>query len=178
MQHIAYESFWGRAFLMNLDRAKTAVGVASQPMWLRWREPKRNHAPDYFVRRNDGAAILVDVKPKELTKPEDAAKFELTRRLAAALGWSYVVFDELPGATEANLRFLLRYRDPAWTDGVDLAMLSIPTEMRLGELARLLDDHAPSGIGAAYALIWSGEVGVDLSRPLSPTSRVSLGMRS
>lgn len=85
-QHVPFESFWERAFLTSVDRTGDAVGVSSQPMWIRWRSPKRSHAPDYFVRRSDGTALLADVRPAELIKPEDSTKFELTRRLAAALG--------------------------------------------------------------------------------------------
>ncbi len=174
-QHVPFESFWERSFLTSLDRAGDVVGVASQPMWIRWRSPKRSHAPDYFVRRSDGSALLVDVKPVELIKPEDSIKFELTRQLAAALGWSYLVFDQLPGATQANLRFLLRYRDPAWLEGVDIAALGITGRMSLGSLAAALGGVARSGVGAAYALVWSGVAVADLRRPLSMMTVVDLG---
>ncbi len=174
-RHIPFESFWERSFLTSLDRAGDVVGVASQPMWIRWRSPKRSHAPDYFVRRSDGSALLVDVKPVELIKPEDSIKFELTRRLAAALGWSYLVFDQLPGATQANLRFLLRYRDPAWLADVDVGSLQLAGAMTLGALVDRLQPVAASGLGAAYALIWRGVGSVDLSRPLSMSSVISFG---
>jgi len=75
-QHVPFESFWERAFLTSMDRTGDAVGVSSQPMWIRWRSPKRSHAPDYFVRRSDGTALLTDVRPAELIKPEDSTKFE------------------------------------------------------------------------------------------------------
>lgn len=174
-QHVPFESFWERAFLATLDRAGDAVAVSSQPMWIRWRSPKRSHAPDYFVRRTDGSGLLVDVKPADRVKPEDRAKFELTRRLAAALGWSYLIFDELPGATQENLRFLMRYRDPAWLDGVDLTSLPLAGAMTLGKLIAILDDVARSGHGAAYALVWSGVVKANLERPLSMSTIVDFG---
>lgn len=174
-QHVAFESFWERSFLISLDRAGDVVAVASQPMWIRWRSPKRSHVPDYFARRSDGTALLADVRPAELIEPEDEIKFELTRRLAAALGWSYLVFDQLPGATQSNLRFLLRYRDPAWLDSVDLPTLALTGRMSLGSFAAVLSGTARSGIGAAYALIWSGVVHADLRRPLSLTTIVDLG---
>lgn len=174
-QHVPFESFWERAFLTSLDRTGDAVAVASQPMWIRWRSPKRSHAPDYFVRGSDGGGLLVDVRPADLIKPEDSVKFELTRRLAMALGWSYLVFDKLPGATQANLRFLLRYRDPAWLEGIDVAALGLTGQMSLGSLASILGRVAPSGIGAAYALVWNGVANADLERPLSMTTMVDLG---
>ncbi len=172
-RHVPFESFWERSFLTSLDRGGDVTGVASQPMWIRWRSPKRSHAPDYFVRRSDGGALLVDVRPADLLKPEDSVKFELTRRLAAALGWSYLVFDQLPGATQANLRFLLRYRDPAWLSGVDVGSLQLVGAMALRALADRLRPVAMSGLGAAYALIWRGAGAVDLSRPLSMSTLVS-----
>jgi len=174
-QHVPFESFWERAFLTSADRTGDVVGVSSQPMWIHWRSPKRSHAPDYFVRRADGTSLLVDVKPAELIKPEDSTKFELTRRLAAALGWSYLVFDQLPGATQENLRFLLRYRDPAWLEGVDLLALGLTGRMSLGSLAAILDRVVRSGVGAAYALVWNGVANADLQRPLSMATVVDLG---
>ena len=173
--HVPFESFWERAFLAMLDRTGDVAGVSSQPMWIRWRSPKRSHAPDYFVRRADGSGLLVDVRPKELIKAEDEVKFELTRRLAAALGWSYLVFDDLPGATEANLRFLLRYRDPAWLEGVDVAALGLSGSMTLGSLVAALSPVARSGHAAAYALVWNGVASARLERPLSMSTIVTFG---
>lgn len=109
-QHVPFESFWERGFLASLDRTSVAVAVASQPMWIRWRQPKASHAPDFFVRRNDGSAALVDVRPREVIKAHDAEIFARTGRLAAAYGWEYEVFSELSAALDQNLRFLLRYR--------------------------------------------------------------------
>ncbi len=98
-QHVPFESFWERAFLMSLDRTRSAEAVSSQPMWITGATRSADMPPDYFVRRKDGTALLVDVRERSEIEPEDAAKFELTRRMAAALGWDYLVFDELPGAT-------------------------------------------------------------------------------
>jgi len=51
--------------LIELDRTPGVVAVASQPMWIRWTltEGGREHCPDYFVRLDDGQAVLMDVKP-------------------------------------------------------------------------------------------------------------------
>ncbi|PNG19370.1 hypothetical protein C1J00_26020 [Streptomyces cahuitamycinicus] len=38
------------------------------------------HAPDYFVRRRDGTAVVVDVRPDERIKSGDTAKFSATPR--------------------------------------------------------------------------------------------------
>ena len=53
----------------------------------------RSHAPDYFARRADGSAVVVDCRPVERIKPQDAATFDATRRglraaRLASTGWS------------------------------------------------------------------------------------------
>lgn len=169
-RHVPFESFWERSFLAMIDRFGGVSAVASQPMTIRWRQTSRSHTPDYFVRHDDGSATLVDVRPAELIAPEDEAKFEATRRIAAAMNWRYVVFDDLAGATQVNLRFLLRYRDPRWLEGVEIGRLGLPRRTPLAALARHLDDVAPSGIAAVYATIWRGLVLADLSRPLAMTT--------
>lgn len=174
-EHVPFESFWERSFLASLDRTGRARSVSSQPMWIHWREPKRSHAPDYFVRQADGGGLLVDVREKANIEPDDAAVFELTRRLAVALGWQYLVFDDLPGATQENLRFLTRYRDPRWLEGIELSSLPAQGSMKLADFVGLLHGAAHSSQGAAYALIWRDHVRVNLDRPLSMTTVVRFG---
>lgn len=174
-QHVPFESFWERAFLISLDRTRTAEAISSQPMWIRWRNPERRHAPDFFVRRSDGSALLVDVRERSRIKPKDSAVFELTRRLAAALGWDYLVFDDMPGATQQNLRFLLRFRDTGWLEGITLDELPDSGSMRLSELITLLHRAFPSPTGAAYALIWADVARCDLSKPLSMSTVLRFG---
>lgn len=68
---------------MDFDPA--VVGIASQPFWLHWHdgERERRHAPDFFVRRVDGSAVVVDVRADDWIAPRDAEAFELTRRACA-----------------------------------------------------------------------------------------------
>ncbi|MEH0450136.1 hypothetical protein [Streptomyces sp. B21-101] len=50
--------------LLLLDFDPSVVGIGSQPFWLHWHdgERERRHAPDYFVRRADGSAVVVDIR--------------------------------------------------------------------------------------------------------------------
>ncbi|MFE4009296.1 TnsA-like heteromeric transposase endonuclease subunit [Streptomyces sp. NPDC059112] len=62
--HIGYESWLERDHLMLLDFDPSVVGISSQPFWLFWTSDKGkgvSHAPDYFARRDDGSALVVDV---------------------------------------------------------------------------------------------------------------------
>jgi hypothetical protein len=65
--------------LIAMDFDQAVVGIASQPFWLFWvADGKvRSHAPDYFARRVDGSAVVVDCRPVERRPPRDVAALRL-----------------------------------------------------------------------------------------------------
>ena len=70
--HVGFESWLERDNLMLLDFDPAVVGVASQPFWLRWTGEageRVSHAPDFFARRADGSAVVIDCRPVERRKP-------------------------------------------------------------------------------------------------------------
>jgi len=84
--HVGFES-WLERHLMLMDFDPAVTAVASQPFWLRWREEDdraRRHAPDYFARRRDGSAVVVDVRPDDRIPERDAATFAVTAAACAA----------------------------------------------------------------------------------------------
>ena len=111
-EHVGHESWLERDRLMALDADPEVVGVAAQPMWLRWTgESGRlvRHAPDYFARRVDGTAVVIDVRPDQRIGEKDAAVFAATGRLCAQVGWEYQRAGELGAVHAANLRWLSGY---------------------------------------------------------------------
>ena len=67
-----FESWLERDHLLNLDFDPTVVGIASQPFWLHWIDAAGkpdSHAPDFFARRSDGSAVVVDCRPVERRRP-------------------------------------------------------------------------------------------------------------
>src|SRR6478735_11211201 len=89
--HVGFESWLERDHLLNLDFDLTVVGIASQPFWLHWIDAAGkpdSHAPDFFARRSDGSAVVVDCRPVERRRPRDIAKFEATARACAWRGGS------------------------------------------------------------------------------------------
>jgi hypothetical protein len=89
--HVGFESWLERDHLLNLDFDPTVVGIASQPFWLHWIDAAGkpdSHAPDFFARRSDGSAVVVDCRPVERRRPRDIAKFEATARPARWRGGS------------------------------------------------------------------------------------------
>jgi hypothetical protein len=72
--HVGFESWLERDHLMLMDFDPGVRAVASQPFWLRWRDEDdhvRRHAPDFFARRHDGRAVVVDVRPDDRIPERD-----------------------------------------------------------------------------------------------------------
>ncbi|MFF7803077.1 TnsA-like heteromeric transposase endonuclease subunit [Streptomyces olivaceus] len=90
--HVGYESWLERDHVMLLDFDPAVVGVSSQPFWLFWSAANGrpvSHAPDYFARRRDGSAVVIDCRPAERRGPRDIAKFEATEAACASVGWEF-----------------------------------------------------------------------------------------
>ncbi|WP_406290829.1 TnsA-like heteromeric transposase endonuclease subunit [Embleya sp. NBC_00896] len=113
--HIGYESWLERDHVMLLDFAPSVVGISSQPFWLFWRSDAGksvSHAPDYFARRQDGTAVVVDCRPADRRKPRDVAKFEATRAACAQVGWDFRLVGAPDPIVVRNVRWLAGYRHP------------------------------------------------------------------
>lgn len=172
-RHIEFESLTERSCLMELDRDPAVTSVASQPMWIRWRDgAPREHAPDYFVRLRGGGVVVIDVRPLNRIDDDAIRQFDRTAVFCTERGWEYEVYSPEAPVRDANLRFLLRYRDPRWRH-TEVAARAHGFRGSLQSLAELLDhgDRAES-LARCYALIWSGEVTADLEHPLSLRTEV------
>jgi hypothetical protein len=169
-EHVGHESWLERDRLMALDADPEVVGVAAQPMWLRWRAESGRlvrHAPDYFARRADGTGVVIDVRPDQRIGGQDAAVFAATARLCAKVGWEYQRVGELGPVHAANLRWLSGYRHPRFAQP-ELAA-------RLGEVfagwGPLLGGAAAAGDPVAvlpvlFGMLWRGELTAELERDL------------
>ncbi|WP_329024370.1 TnsA-like heteromeric transposase endonuclease subunit [Streptomyces sp. NBC_00690] len=113
-QHVGFESWLERDRLVLMDFDPGVVGIASQPFWLHWDDGKRErrHAPDYFVRRADGSAVVIDVRADERIEPKDTEAFEVTRIACAQAGWGFERVGVPEAVLVANVRWLSRYRHP------------------------------------------------------------------
>lgn len=113
---MGYESWVELGHLMRLDADPDVVAVASQPFRLSWRYSDRTrrtrHTPDYFVRRRDGTAVVLDVRPDDQIEPDDAKRFAATAAACARVGWGFERVGMLDPELAANLRWLSGYRHP------------------------------------------------------------------
>lgn len=171
-RHIGFESLAERSFLAELDRTPGVVGVASQPMWVHWaREDRPPHAPDYFVRLDDGSGVVVDVKPLGRIDQRVREQFDRTAQMCREVGWRYVVFSEDSRVRESNLRFLMRYRHAQWaTDDAERRLRGFVGTL---DHAVSLLGNTPEAFGHCYSLVWRGALAADLSQPLALTTTLS-----
>ncbi|WP_306511545.1 MULTISPECIES: TnsA-like heteromeric transposase endonuclease subunit [Streptomyces] len=93
LRHVGFESWLERDHAISMDFDPRATWFASQPFWLFWTSAegmRLSHAPDYFARRADGSAVVVDCLPEaRRRKPRDLAKFAGTQTACEAVGWDF-----------------------------------------------------------------------------------------
>lgn len=174
--HVGFESWLERDHVVGLDFDRSVVGIASQPFWLHWADTdsrRVSHAPDYFARLSDGAALVIDCRPVERRKQADLAKFDATAAACASLGWEY----RLVGATDpivtANLRWLAGYRHPRhWVASMAAALLEVFTApLQLMRGAELVGDPV-AVLPVLFHLLWRQDLTIDVSVPLHDGARV------
>ncbi|WP_234042584.1 TnsA-like heteromeric transposase endonuclease subunit [Streptomyces marianii] len=87
--------------------------VSSQPFWLFWTSGNGkglSHVPDYFARRDDGSAVVLDCRPAERRRPRDWEKFEATRAACDHVGWDFRLVGTPDEILVRNVRWLAGYR--------------------------------------------------------------------
>jgi hypothetical protein len=178
--HVGYESWLERDHVMPLDFDPAVVGISSQPFWLFWSAADGravSHAPDYFARRDDGTAVVVDCRPAERRRSRDVAKFEATEAACAEVGWGFRLLGAADPVVVRNVRWLAGYRHPRHR--VE------PAASRLREVfaepLALMDGAAVVGeplavLPVLFHLLWSHELTVEVCVPLHGDSLVSSGM--
>lgn len=162
--HVGHESWVERDQLMALDADPDVVGVLSQPFWIHWPDGTR-HAPDYFVRRRDGSAVVVDVREDDRISDADQEVFNRSAATCAKVGWDYHRVGSLDPVLRSNLRWLSGYRHPR--------VLRAGLADRLAEvfvrarplMAGVLAVGTPLVVlPILYHLLWHGRLAADLCR--------------
>nr|WP_237500047.1 TnsA-like heteromeric transposase endonuclease subunit [Streptomyces sp. SID8379] len=165
---VGYESWVELSHLMRLDAEPEVVGVVSQPFRLSWRygggRRRIRHTPDYFVRRQDGRAVVLDVRPDELVEAEDAAKFAATAVACARVGWGFERVGVIGPVLAANLRWLSGYRHPRVRCEPVAECLRTVFAQPQGLLAGARTVGDPIAVlPVLFHLVWRRELVVDLA---------------
>jgi hypothetical protein len=176
-RHVGYESWLERDHVRALDFDRDIVGIASQPLWLRWEgeHGRRRHAPDYFARRLDGTGVVIDVRADDRISAADAESFAVTAQVCALLGWEFRRVGEIEPVRRGNVRWLARYRHPRCAGRVEIVhrlreVFAAPAPL-LAAAAEVGDRLAV--LPALFHLMWRQELVADLTRTrLGPASLV------
>ena len=169
-RHVGYESWLERHHLTDLDHDPAVIAIASQPMKLTWWAggTSHTHIPDFYARRVDGSALLVDCRPAARVGDVDRIVFDTTRRICEAVGWSYRLVHEPDPVRAANLSWVAGYRHPRFgSPKLEAALLDqcrvpsalLPAAESVGDPIRTLP--------VVYHLLWRQALTASLALPLS-----------
>lgn len=175
--HIGYESWLERDHVMLLDFDPSVTGLSSQPFWLFWAAESGkgiSHAPDYFARRQDGSAIVVDCRPADRRKPRDWVKFDAAQRACDLLGWDFRLVGTPDPVLVGNVRWLAGYRHPRHRlEPVVSTLRNVFAEPHPLMAGAGLAGDPIAVLPVLFHLLWQHELAVDLSIPLHAASVVS-----
>jgi hypothetical protein len=181
--HVGFESWLERDHLMLMDFDPAVRAVSSQPFWLHWHDERgraRRHAPDFFVRRDDGAAVVVDVRPDDRIPGRDAEAFAMTASACELAGWGFRRVGELDPVLTANVRWLSRYRHRrCLVPEIAEALLEVFAWGRGLSAGAALAGEPIHVLPVLFHLMWQGRLVASLTgAPLSGSVIVSAsGMR-
>lgn len=175
--HVGFESWLERDHLMLMDFDPRVQAVASQPFWLRWfdeQDNSRRHAPDFFARRADGSAVVIDVRPDDRIPERDAEAFAATAAACELAGWEFRRVGGPAPVLTTNVRWLSRYRHPRCrSPEVATALLEVFQQGRgLFAGAELVGDRI-GVLPVLFHLLWQGRLQANLvGAPLSASTIV------
>ncbi len=179
-RHHGFESFEEESLLLVADFAADLTEALSQPFRLRFESTagSMEHTPDFLLLTGTGP-WLVDVRPGDRIRPEDALKFAAAAEAALAAGWRYSVVSgwrenvpELVDALSAGRRQL---SDPIGLQGELLGAVAAGP-LNFGDLVGRCSVPAVARAHAVH-LMWHRRLGIDVSAPLTDTSPVRLAPR-
>lgn len=176
-RHHGFESHEEERLLLICDFVAGLEEVLCQPFRLHFFSESKaiRHTPD-FLLITDSGLFLIDVRPADRIKPEDALKFAAAAEVALSAGWQYSV--------------VAGWRRHVWTNVDALSAERRPLPDVLGTQGQLRNAAAQGplpfvelvercqfpAIGRAHAihLLWHRHLGVDLSGPFGDASLVRL----
>jgi hypothetical protein len=173
--HVGYESWLERDHAMQLDFDPAVVAFAPQPFWLFFTDAgqRRSHAPDFFARRRDGSALVIDCRPDNRIKPRDSRAFEATARACASVGWEYRRLGTLDPVVAGNVRWLSGYRHPRFANPSLAerlrAVFAVPRPLISGAG---LAGPALWVLPVLFHLMWHQRLATQMDRPLGEMSMV------
>ncbi len=176
-RHHGFESHEEERLLLVADFAAGLVEALCQPFRLQFLSEGKaiRHTPDFLLVTESGL-FLIDVRPADRIKAEDALKFAATAEVALSAGWQYGVVAGWRQHVWTNVDALSAERRPLPDVlGVQgqLGKAAAQGPLPFGELAERCQIPAIARAHAIH-LLWHRHLGVDLSVPFGDASLVRL----
>lgn len=183
------ESGMRRTALMLLDFESNVVAVAARPFRLicearkneRGRRTRTAHVPDFFARLACGRGRVVDVIRSNggTGRAGTRATVEIARAACREAGWEYVLMTDPEEPFLGNLRWLAGYRrrplDPRFAEYAEAVIDACAGAAQpFDELAAVAGSPITTK-PVIFHLLWRRVLDVDLHRPLTGRTLVSLG---
>ncbi|MFF7725123.1 TnsA-like heteromeric transposase endonuclease subunit [Streptomyces sp. NPDC008001] len=176
-RHHGFESHEEERLLLVADFAAGLVEALCQPFRLRFFSDGKaiRHTPDFLLVTGSGL-LLIDVRPGDRIKPEDALKFAATAETALSAGWQYGVVAGWRRHVWTNVDALSAERRP--TPDVlgiqgQLRWIAAQGPLAFGELTGRCRIPAIARAHAIH-LLWHRHLGVNLSGPFGDASLIRL----
>ncbi|MGW7406827.1 TnsA-like heteromeric transposase endonuclease subunit [Streptomyces sp. NPDC054833] len=176
-RHHGFESHEEERLLLVADLAAGLVEALCQPFRLRFLSGGKaiRHTPDFLLVTESGL-VLIDVRPADRIKPEDALKFAATAEAALSAGWQYGVVAGWRQHMWTNVDALSAERRPLPDVlGIQgqLRAATVQGPLPFGELVERCSIPAIARAHAIH-LLWHRHLGADLSAPFGDASLVRL----
>ncbi|MFC1408803.1 TnsA-like heteromeric transposase endonuclease subunit [Streptacidiphilus sp. N1-12] len=172
--HVVYESRLELARLLLADFDGGVCGIFAQPCLVvaRVGGRVRRHVPDFLLAQGTGTVQVVNVKPADrLEDPKIVEALAWPGELVEGHGWRYEIWSGADPVLLENVRFLAAYRRAGVVPEVEVARAwsSVCDGDSLGVAERRLAGGLPryAARPPLMALLWSGRLATDLSRPLA-----------
>ena len=143
---VEYESELERAFFARVERWPAVVRFTEQPVWIPLGSPDSIYCPDCLLTLEDGAQVIVEVKPMWLI-PLHAnwERWRALRRFAAERGVGVLITDGRRTAQairnhqpmegfEREVLGVLRQRDIHWREYFDIKRRWSPSGLDFASL--------------------------------------------
>ena len=187
-----FESILEADHLILLDFDQSVRSYEVQPVHIAVRPKGTNYVPDalsHFRPAPCGTirpSELIEVKPAALLKKhrdDYAPKFEAARAFAEERGWTFVIKTEREIRTPrlANLKFLRRYRslvvdpqDAAWVAAQIASFGGTASAAQLLSAEIVGVDTRLRLLPVLWSLIITGQLSVDLNKPVTEDSPITL----
>lgn len=177
---ISYESRLEMTILMQLDFNKSVSHVVAQPFVVHYFHEKRiyRHTPDFFVRYENGASEVINVKPRQFLRTEKNLRdFSACKIAANQMGCAYSNRCEIDSVLLGNLSWLAGYRrPPAGLEEHQWSLLArakqpITIEAAIAAMPTLSAISRP----ILFHLLWIGKLDVDLYERFTDQTIVMVG---